>query len=84
MIDNRQKFRMNDEVKFGTQKSQKSPEKSFLSAFYDPLAALNVFSQHLCLSDISNNGESKLIAANVANGRNGFQLKVNKSFTFQG
>lgn len=71
---------MLDEVKFGAKKKP-SDEKpsSFLSAFYDPLASLNLFSQHLVLCDIYNKGESKLIAANISNGVKGFQLKVYSS-----
>ena len=70
--------RMQDEVTFGAAKKggKEGTVESFLSAFHDPLAALNLFSQHLVLCDIYNKGEAKLIAANVANGVAGFQLKV--------
>ena len=68
---------MLDEVKFGAKKSaREEKQKSFLSAFHDPLASLNLFSQHLVLCDINNNGEAKLIAANIANGVKGFQVRV--------
>ena len=68
---------MQDTVKFGTVESDFSGKpSSFLSAYYDPLASLNLFSQHLVLCDIHNTGEAKLIAANISNGLKGFQLKV--------
>ena len=57
--------------------NRKEKNVSFLlSAHHDPLAACTCLSQHVCLADVNNDGESKLVIGHINDGQSGFKLKL--------
>ncbi|XP_074644382.1 BBSome complex member BBS1-like [Tubulanus polymorphus] len=55
--------------------------KKWLNAYYDPVSSLYTFTQCIALTDISGDGESKLVIADLGSGSFDMKLKVYKGTT---